>query len=475
MELSCSPPDERALTPVVGVVILVAVVVGIAALAGTLVFGLADSGDRVPVANFEIEDAAGGDVRIVHTGGDGIDGENLRLRGVATTDTDAFSGETVTTGSDAIISPVDDDIEVVYESEDARDTSAILKTLSVPSGVAFSSMGAVELLSNRNEQATPTSGRYGVLFEVENPTDSRAAVTGVTVEILDNDTVSHVRNDDNTRPDNCGSVDDPTRFCSLVQITNPARGTVGYVDTNVGGEALPFTVGSVPGRASNESGWVEPTLGPDETARLELYRFHTDGSADDSVADMRGKTLRVVVAFEGDETVTIERSLEDGEFEPTPAELSAGDYSGSDVSVGGDVEAVGGNVYFDGSSSVDGDVYAGGDVDLLGDTALEGGIAADDDGDVQITNDATISGAIETGGNVDIDSNSSFEMRRIDAGGNVDINSDDVTIRGSIEASGSDATLDGDGIVVTGDVNASNLNCSGNVTIDGQSCSAYGD
>lgn len=483
---------QRAVTPVVGAVLLFAIVVGVSAITGALVLGLADSGDPAPVATFQVQPTDGSAVRLVHTDGDVVDGDRLRLRGVQSADSDAFADREVGAGTAATVAPVDDEITVVYRADDARDSSYVLETLTVPGGVPFASYGAVELLAERDEQPAGVDGRHGLLFAVENPTDEPAIVTGITLEVVGEGDVGHVRNDGDTRPDQCGGVDDPTRFCSLVQLSKPARGTVGYVDADAAGD-LPYTVGSVPGEATDEAAWVAPTLAPDETARLEVYRFHTDGSDPAAVADMRGETVRVTVAFDSGGTLVVERTLGDGDLEPEPASIAAGDVAGSGVTVDGDLEAVAGSVDLDGASAVAGDVYAGGDVDLADDAAVEGGIVADADGDVQLTGTASVGGAVATGGSVDVDTAAAFTMDGVAAGADVDLDTtdlvvgDDVTstggeveldgnqtrVEGSIEAPNSDVEIEGNRTTITGDVLAAGS--EDDVDIDGDGVTVEGD
>ncbi|WP_080505320.1 type IV pilin [Halorubrum aethiopicum] len=68
--------SDRAVSPVIGVILMVAITVILAAVIGTFVLGLGDQlGDSQPTAQLDIsatEDGSGGEIIIEHTGGDEI-------------------------------------------------------------------------------------------------------------------------------------------------------------------------------------------------------------------------------------------------------------------------------------------------------------------------------------------------------------------------------------------------------------------
>lgn len=77
--------DDRAVSPVIGVILMVAITVILAAVIGTFVLGLGDSlGDSQPTAQLDVslENSTNADERnltIEHGGGDRIDAEALRV------------------------------------------------------------------------------------------------------------------------------------------------------------------------------------------------------------------------------------------------------------------------------------------------------------------------------------------------------------------------------------------------------------
>jgi len=73
--------DDRAVSPVIGVILMVAITVILAAVIGTFVLGLGDSlGDSQPTAQLSAElDESANEVNIEHSGGDSIDSGTLNV------------------------------------------------------------------------------------------------------------------------------------------------------------------------------------------------------------------------------------------------------------------------------------------------------------------------------------------------------------------------------------------------------------
>ena len=73
--------DDRAVSPVIGVILMVAITVILAAVIGTFVLGLGDSlGDNQPTAQLSVDlDQTDENLTIEHDGGDSISSEALRV------------------------------------------------------------------------------------------------------------------------------------------------------------------------------------------------------------------------------------------------------------------------------------------------------------------------------------------------------------------------------------------------------------
>lgn len=72
--------EERAVSPVVGVALLIAIAVILAAVVGSVVLGLGTSGAEAPQASLSFENSTD-EVTISHNGGDSLSEDNIVVRG----------------------------------------------------------------------------------------------------------------------------------------------------------------------------------------------------------------------------------------------------------------------------------------------------------------------------------------------------------------------------------------------------------
>jgi flagellin-like protein len=137
--------DSRAVSPVIGVILMVAITVILAAVIGTFVLGLGDSVESAPQAsfNFDYDDTGTEEVTIRHRGGDNIDASKLEVRvnGNAVDAGDYNSDSTLSdqyssfnAGNEVIIQDTSgyssgDNVDVVYISGDKQD---IIGSFTVP-------------------------------------------------------------------------------------------------------------------------------------------------------------------------------------------------------------------------------------------------------------------------------------------------------------------------------------------------------
>lgn len=124
---------SRAISPVVGVALLVAIVLVLSALTAGYLVGLSEEPEPAPEVVLALEGAdEPGEGSIVHRQGDRLDGDQVRLRGVA--DPQTLAGEELAAGVREDIVPTAESIEVIWLGED--DTSYRLAEFSVdPSAV----------------------------------------------------------------------------------------------------------------------------------------------------------------------------------------------------------------------------------------------------------------------------------------------------------------------------------------------------
>jgi flagellin-like protein len=93
--------NERAVSPVIGVILMVAITVILAAVIGTFVLGLGDSlGDGQPTAQLSVENTnfTSNTTTIVHNGGDSLEGDDLRVTLDGDNAADQFPPETFGVG-----------------------------------------------------------------------------------------------------------------------------------------------------------------------------------------------------------------------------------------------------------------------------------------------------------------------------------------------------------------------------------------
>jgi len=149
--------DDRAVSPVIGVILMVAITVILAAVIGTFVLGLGDQvQNTTPQVSFGFDTAdEKTEVTVVHESGDTIEGTNLKVSTGSTTfntsqhtsaqttsmtwenatgSSEVSAGSTVTLngwdGTDAV-SFGGDTVRVIYDSPDS-DSSATLGKFEVP-------------------------------------------------------------------------------------------------------------------------------------------------------------------------------------------------------------------------------------------------------------------------------------------------------------------------------------------------------
>ena len=90
--------DDRAVSPVIGVILMVAITVILAAVIGSFVLGLGNSVQQTaPNANFQFDFIDGSNATATHTGGDSIPSDQLTV--TAGRENASFPGDTVTAGT----------------------------------------------------------------------------------------------------------------------------------------------------------------------------------------------------------------------------------------------------------------------------------------------------------------------------------------------------------------------------------------
>jgi len=100
--------DDDAVSPVIGVILMVAITVILAAVIASFVLGLGDQQETAPNASFEFDyDASNNVLTVTKSGGDAVEGSNLYIRG-SNPDPVAFTGTTDSYGADKALTDYSD-------------------------------------------------------------------------------------------------------------------------------------------------------------------------------------------------------------------------------------------------------------------------------------------------------------------------------------------------------------------------------
>ena len=108
-------PTDRAISPVIGVALLLAIIVALGVVVSGLVLGLADSDPASPESRLTLQ-GSGCPVDLVHQQGDSLDGDRLRFQG--TEDPTPLQGQRFGAGDTVAVRPTADEVTVVWEEPD---------------------------------------------------------------------------------------------------------------------------------------------------------------------------------------------------------------------------------------------------------------------------------------------------------------------------------------------------------------------
>jgi len=143
MQLKQLLSDDEGVSPVIGVILMVAITVILAAVIAAFVLGLGDSGQDTPQMSFDFDYDGSTALTITAESGDTIDAGQLSFSGdvdAAWTDSSDFSsGDNVNAGSSVILDDgsnginvnsgsgvgSDNTVNVVWESPDGDDSSIL--------------------------------------------------------------------------------------------------------------------------------------------------------------------------------------------------------------------------------------------------------------------------------------------------------------------------------------------------------------
>jgi len=148
--------DDRAVSPVIGVILMVAITVILAAVIGTFVLGLGDQvQSTTPQASFGFDtEYDKKDVVITHEAGDTIDANNLEVKATSDFDNSNASGDAVTASDSMTWNEITDDGDV-----SAGSTATITR---YGTGNDFAGDTIRVVFSNPDADSSSTLGKFEV-------------------------------------------------------------------------------------------------------------------------------------------------------------------------------------------------------------------------------------------------------------------------------------------------------------------------
>lgn len=126
--------SDRAVSPVIGVILMVAITVIIAAVMAAFVLGFGADQEVAPQASWSVSyDSGENNVTFTHQGGDQVDGTQIDITGAdgtfyAGNDSNLRAGDTIVFGVDS--GAEGDEISLIWVADDGD--TAILRTYTIP-------------------------------------------------------------------------------------------------------------------------------------------------------------------------------------------------------------------------------------------------------------------------------------------------------------------------------------------------------
>lgn len=205
------PTNDRGISPVIGVVLMVGIVVALGAVVGGAVLGLGTGvGDTAPSAQFDTEFNDDGSVTITHISGDSVNTEDITVNGNSGEDVFVDSNgntiETLQAGDSGTFTPSNNTISVTWDSGETSATilseptpnnfgDSVSETTSTPTvaGVVSTSDG-FESGTYTNTFSDFSSGGNSPTVTETNPADGDHRLELETTPTSENEEVSVLSN-----------------------------------------------------------------------------------------------------------------------------------------------------------------------------------------------------------------------------------------------------------------------------------------
>jgi len=120
--------EDRGVSPVIGVILMVAITVILAAVIATFVMNMGPTETTMPNAQWSFDEDSSGNVVIEHNGGGEVDPSNIQIDydagSIAGTDSSAFDTTTdLTAGSEtSALAHGGNEVQIIWENPDSGET-----------------------------------------------------------------------------------------------------------------------------------------------------------------------------------------------------------------------------------------------------------------------------------------------------------------------------------------------------------------
>jgi len=115
--------DDRGVSPVIGVILMVAITVILAAVIGTFVLGLGDSLEQAPQAQLDAEFDGNDHISLSHDGGDALSSADINIKWTGGGTNAGLSSDLSVGGSQEVVTglstPVSGTLTVVHQPSDS--------------------------------------------------------------------------------------------------------------------------------------------------------------------------------------------------------------------------------------------------------------------------------------------------------------------------------------------------------------------
>lgn len=296
------PPrsDGRAISPTVGIPLLLAIVVALGVIVSGLVLGLADPGPPSPETRLALQ-GDGCTTELVHQSGDALDADRIRLQG--TESATLSSGQRFQAGDRLGITPTGEEVTVVWQSPD-DDSSYTLEELDTSGGTSpFCGDGT--LYAGDNGELTTIDTESDTLETLSVP-GTVDAIGPATDELLEDDDmdIPYVNGTDRVRV--AGPDSEPTTLATSADIAGTIEGAKTRLATGRwdGSEPSVFFVNENHDTVYRvaEGGTPTAVASPGDGAQAVVGVADVDGDADDELVFADGSQR--LQALDSDGTVT---------------------------------------------------------------------------------------------------------------------------------------------------------------------------